>query len=772
MERIQLLEDQVKGLMETVNQLHGVLRLQRWKVSPPDRYVRTGGDATSDVQRCMPATVPSSAGTNLASVAMIEPSTASAAHSSPAPVTRVELKKPTGPEEKSVSISEVFNITPYQYSPLNPKSSEIRILALQASSSPTEPITCRLVTASLDDDHTRGYPIKPSITQLFTPLSYCWGTAGMTEKIVVDGHFLAVTPSLYRALSHFRKVNRNLPDRLKRHQSAGETFWWIDAICVNQKDLDERSSQVGLMTRLYRQAPMVHVWLGEESDDSARAIQVVREIAYLPTSYEDRASWEFIPKPGQTHRPTGPGLPRVKLLEEPPAISTDEKAKNYCALINLYQRPWFSRIWIRQEVALPKQIEFHCGKESCSWVAIMRTADTLTYLADQHHLQDLRRPDIRANSTFMSCFRKVIELSNFRCKQGDGYQYLSPLLFDSRDCQATDPRDKVYAMLPLTNPDETDIVADYRKDYRNLYKTVALSLVTSGLKYLAGCQNPSCSNGMPSWVPNLEAPWKLFPVDWEPFHDTSLEQHYGHPPVETPQVTYLPEHSQLDVEGVIFDEIQAINHEHYVDAEMSYPEVCAIVRKWWRFWTYRREQLLELWDLDERLHSDNMVSSFLKEEDWESLILRDNSSKAYSGGVTLFEPMKDRPIDMDPTFRRVKSLLLPDSTSYADRIREERMISNFRALASGRRMMITARGFHGLVPADAQPRDRLCFFTGSSNPFIIRNTVDERWVIVGNACELYLSLESTLANQVLVFFGRIVLPDLHPKLEKTTIRLI
>lgn len=730
LEAIFRLEDQVKGLMETVNQLHKAYYLDSLNIPKPDQYIRAGNYTMGDVYDRIPSAIP-------------------------APKATPESKSPEPEGKTQVSTCVVSSLAPYEYTPLSTESSEIRLLALEASTSLTDPISCRLVTASLDNIPEYSDPLDPEPINLFTPLSYCWGTTSMSESILVDGHSFLVTPSLYGALLHFRKAIRISPTQLGSKKRTNETYWWIDAICINQKDVDERNSQVGFMTRLYRQSQMVHIWLGEESDDSARAMKVIRELAYLPTSEEEWTSWDYIPKTGQTHRPDGPGRRAVKLPTEPAAISGDEKAKNYNALISLYQRPWFSRVWIRQEVALPGGVKFHCGTETCSWEDIMRTADIMTYLLDECHLPSLKQERIRSNGSFASCFKKAGELNTMRNQINGGtvnYAELQALVLESRDCQATDSRDKIFAMLPLTNPDETDVTADYRKDPREVYKDLALNFITSRLDYLSGCQNPSRSNGLPSWVPNLEETWKPLLVPFEINHQKCLYNHWGNPPPDLPQFTYAAEESRLDVQGIIFDEIRAINHDSYMSADSSNADVRAVTAQWREFYSIQRDELFDSWMeegegtyYNKRDQYTNMFDYLLNDNDWEFRVLQNTDGDiercATSRDVTRFSRWEGDTVDHDPTLKIVRRLLPSDSTPYSEQIgKEDEYFVVLRPLAVGRRVAITSKGAMILVPADAEPEDEICFFDGSTCPFIIRTTGDDTWVIVGQACKSLLAI--------------------------------
>jgi hypothetical protein len=79
--------------------------------------------------------------------------------------------------------------------------------------------------------------------------------------VIIDGHRFPVTENLQSALQTFR----NLEDpAVKSSSNVIRSFWWIDAICINQEDVLERNQQVNLMTRIYKKAVGVHIWLGSK----------------------------------------------------------------------------------------------------------------------------------------------------------------------------------------------------------------------------------------------------------------------------------------------------------------------------------------------------------------------------------------------------------------------------------------------------------------------------------------------------------------------------
>ena len=121
-------------------------------------------------------------------------------------------------------------------------------------------LSCHLQAHSLDDDDVP-----------YEALSYLWGHHGYAQTIVCNGRCLSISQNLYGFLDRLR-VNKALtPARL-----------WIDAICINQKDNEERSQQVMLMKHIYTQAQGVIIWLGADFDGDAHlAFNLASEITNL-----------------------------------------------------------------------------------------------------------------------------------------------------------------------------------------------------------------------------------------------------------------------------------------------------------------------------------------------------------------------------------------------------------------------------------------------------------------------------------------------------------
>lgn len=171
----------------------------------------------------------------------------------------------------------------------------------------------------------------------FTTLSYVWGErAYHPNKIILNGHPFPILESLYSALEAIcdnpELMNENL-------------WWWIDSICINQKDnreaRSERSSQVQLMGRIYKESKRTVVWLGEGTKDSDDAINFLHILARS----KKRLHWKNKPKRE---------VEIQKLLD----------SGKWKPLETLLLRPWWRQVWTLQEFIIAPKLIFYCGSKS------------------------------------------------------------------------------------------------------------------------------------------------------------------------------------------------------------------------------------------------------------------------------------------------------------------------------------------------------------------------------------------------------------------------
>ena len=148
----------------------------------------------------------------------------------------------------------------YQNTPLPAGSKLIRVLDVQG----------RLTT-----DQENG-PIQPTLRVIdleqhadFSALSYVWGPQATASHLVdCGGVVIAITKNCYSALKDL-------------HGRLGPFTIWIDAICINQNDITEKSYQIALMGSIYSHAATVFVWLGEGEAATDRAMAYLGIAGFL-----------------------------------------------------------------------------------------------------------------------------------------------------------------------------------------------------------------------------------------------------------------------------------------------------------------------------------------------------------------------------------------------------------------------------------------------------------------------------------------------------------
>ncbi|PQE09113.1 Heterokaryon incompatibility protein [Rutstroemia sp. NJR-2017a BVV2] len=345
--------------------------------------------------------------------------------------------------------------------------------------------------------------MKPYTLEDFPPyyaLSYCWGPGTETVRIGVNGGDLQVSRSLNDALKQLHQFIVTSVDL-----SHCNNWIWADQLCVNQQDIVERSKQVPLMGKIYRQAIRTIVWLGDDNDSSSSAWTLVDKIYDI---FRER-------------------YPKARTLADIPfAVYSELEFKlsglpkwddtTWYHFKNLLRIPWFTRVWVIQEVALsakdpiilhgPHQYPWHKLSWAAAW--LRRTGYT--------RLENI--PCQLLNVDAMSCIRR----SN------------TPWALDVLLCltatkfQATDQRDKVYGLLGLTKegqdltnlPDALrpdyglDVVDTYKRvtlyifnKYKNLstltrIKTFALIEGTSSMQSTHALEKSPSRTKLPSWVPD------------------------------------------------------------------------------------------------------------------------------------------------------------------------------------------------------------------------------------------------------------------------------
>lgn len=167
-------------------------------------------------------------------------------------------------------------------------------------------------------------------------------------------------------------IRLNLYEVLRQLILDGEHHWlWIDAICINQKDLEEKSSQISMMADIYRSAQEVHTWLGPMDVDMYDTLELMD---IMEPFFQQAVNKTPETSDIAGHDPLDASY--IRNLGFDPNNFQRLKSK-WFSFIQFLHRSWFWRRWTFQEMALPKLFSMWCGVEK---IALSRLRFLHTYL--------------------------------------------------------------------------------------------------------------------------------------------------------------------------------------------------------------------------------------------------------------------------------------------------------------------------------------------------------------------------------------------------------
>lgn len=408
------------------------------------------------------------------------------------------------------------------FTPLDPAKKEIRLLQVAPYDSDVLSIcSCTLTKASLSQDA----PPK------FNAFSYEWNyniqipEYDIKATVLVDGYPVQVTKNLAALLTRFRNIRQTIPDF-----EAFQLPLWIDALCIDQENPEERNNQVALMGAIFRGAEATLMYLGEGDDDSDYAMEMIGSVGskIIGSMREgDLMAWVKPEEQPELWRRDG----------EEDSGSLNRFWHNIGGLMN---RSYWKRAWIVQEILLQPNVIIFCGKMITHYHQLN---------AVFHWLRNIQGkpcpPGIDVNLWLLLSSRvgwysmglnNFIMRRSFKDPGGVGGTELSELdrhlrwktwALNTINQQATDPRDNLYSVLGLVGDDVL------KPDYSRSVETVFYDFATTNIclegsigiltyaghwelpsSRVAGVDSPPANLFVPSWVPNWDQISKMYSFTW------------------------------------------------------------------------------------------------------------------------------------------------------------------------------------------------------------------------------------------------------------------
>ncbi|KAK7993374.1 TAP42-like family protein [Apiospora arundinis] len=314
------------------------------------------------------------------------------------------------------------------YAPIRQKT-ETRILILQPGEF-EDPVRGDLVIVNLPSEEP------------YEALSYTWadedGDSTLCKTMHLSGHPFLITANCEKALRRLRKT-------------FSSRRVWVDAICIDQNNTSERGHQVRLMTKIYSEARSVLIYVGEAADDSDGLLSAV--------------------------------------FSGGPLQNTLKRKRGPSKLESFFERRYFHRLWVLQEVALARKAELICGASVVSWD---KFKSRVSY-------RDFQVPILQFDHRSYTNPQQLVRMMTLAAR-----------------CQCHDPKDKVYGLLGLfPYTAGRAITPDYNLSVEEVYADMA-TYIASQFSWklvfdLASTHGPNSPSDWPSWVPDWRS---LAPTKW------------------------------------------------------------------------------------------------------------------------------------------------------------------------------------------------------------------------------------------------------------------
>nr|POF15372.1 heterokaryon incompatibility protein 6, or allele [Quercus suber] len=447
----------------------------------------------------------------------------------------------------------------FVYGPLEPW--ETRLLVLLPGR-PDDALFVEISPAALTYEKGLGLVSEHRNVE-YEALSYTWGDQTLSHGLYCGDTTLRITANLATALVALRQ------ERQRR-------YLWVDALCINQRDNEEKASQIRNMKLIYGRASNVVVWLGLPGSDTVQAAHFLNEVALEQqlTLFQQQRGESTNEEKEQHLESRGAEFASSFVTQhDAPAFNSTLRG-----LFDLGRRQWLSRVWILQEVYAASRITVRCGFCEIEWLAFSRLdsltralaqavqtyfsapqADATTDSTRQERTNYLNHFTTTANAALsltgqhtliatdevdamIKKFHYLRLTRSRRDKHNDDQDRttfsLLELLVQGTHLQASDDRDRIFALLGLTlvptfhdlgaHNGQNGIRISYNRTVSEVFQevtkfimllipptTILLALCTRGVDI-----SKSSDINLPTWCPdwrNLHPSFLLpFSMDWVP----------------------------------------------------------------------------------------------------------------------------------------------------------------------------------------------------------------------------------------------------------------
>lgn len=549
----------------------------------------------------------------------------------------------------------------YHYTALD-HNGMIRILTLSPAFCNEHDINIKLTSASLD-------------TCAFEALSYTWATedgdATLSHSIYCEGAVIKVSKNCKNALQKLRSKNK-------------ERELWIDAVCIDQSNHEERGRQVAMMDLIYLRAKRVVIWLGDASKvRDSKSGHPISDIfmSYLRSMVPDiRKSEALSDKPAPLH------LYSNLTRQAAEYVTSGYMTTLVRGFLDVVLRPWWERVWVVQEAALNMSTTVICGEQEVDY------KDFYDFFS--HVYGDISH-DGGLTFTLLEGFKHQmysVYLVRERVHDLGPATVLYDVLARSRRLRATDKRDHIFALHNIIGDLKNQLPPpDYKASEVKVFADMTITFLNllTPFEVLLQATNTVHTQDFPSWVTN----WSQRPQLHIPPSDGLYNASKGF----SACYSVLSDRKRLTAHGIFVDILQDIpkadasSYQYpYVPYKgiLGYQKSCSTGLSLKRYPTGEdvRDVLWRTlcWNVDSHCHypaEARLAQSF------------DKFHEALFSGNSMEQIERD---------------LLEKATAFNDICVHSMPIG------------ITSRGYLASVPWTSEPGDVIAILAGGEVPFVLR----------------------------------------------------
>ncbi|KAJ3548135.1 hypothetical protein NM208_g1161 [Fusarium decemcellulare] len=505
----------------------------------------------------------------------------------------------------------------------------------------------------------------------YTALSYVWGSPECDkEYIIVNGTQI-----------HTSKTVENALRRLRFRQKV--RWLWVDQLCINQVDEEEKSHQVHQMHHIYSEADQVIAWLGTGDESSDLICHLMRETG------------RFLR--GSNYAALSRLYSGDKSQQSVDLDAAQQAFHRFC------QRSYWARIWVMQEFA--DIIERYARKNTIDGLeTLLRNIERVYTTPHDSYVQNLftRRSIFKSGLADASSADSLLKVVATSLVLEADYNWV----------HATDPRDRIFALLNLAgDKDYFSTFPDYSLSVEEVYKETARKILQQGcVDLLMFCQTPKKITSLPSWVPDWSMAM-LHPCS-QPVWNTPFLASGG----ETSKPTFTDD-DRVILEGIYVDKIKETG------------------TAWDPNW-------LEPLDVAAATAYVNSIKEFCS----RSPRVRvgdepaDAARIAINDGTIWFDtvPYPEWGIECTEAFRvaigvsEASSETSSESDGHGSES-DDLWYGDTLLRLHTRRSFLTSTGFVGVGPLDVQAGDEISVFLGGKTAYLVRPRDDDTYSLIGEA---------------------------------------